>query len=112
MSITIDPTSVRDAVDMSNLRLDLPDDPGLQAKVDAYFPTVFEAWVKSGTVEPYTALSEDGVADEDGVCIPPGVSVNAKRGYDIFSACSHTIRCAVEQVYGQDPCSSASDLTF
>ncbi|WP_131722559.1 hypothetical protein [Mycolicibacterium conceptionense] len=112
MSTTIDPAAVRAAVDLNDLQLDLPDDPALQAKVNAHFPAVFDAWSKSGSVDPYDALSADGVADEDSVCVPPGVSVDAERGRDIFSACSHTIRLAIEQVYNQDPCSSASDLTF
>lgn len=112
MSTVIGPEAVRAAIDMNDLELDLPNDPELQRKVNEHFPTVFDTWAQSSTVDPYDALSEDYVEHADGVCIPGGVSVDSERARDIFSACAHTIREAVRRVSGADPCSSASDLTF
>jgi len=73
---------------------------------------VLDAWVQTGATDPYEALALDGVADEAGPCIPPAVSVGAERGADIRSAACHTIRRAIERVYGVDPCTSAADYTF
>lgn len=112
MSTRIDPAAVRGAVDMSDLKLDLPDEPALQQAVNEFFPSVFDAWVRTATPDPYEALTLDGVADEAGPCIPPGVTVGPERGTDIRSATCHTIRRAIERVYGVDPCTSAADYTL
>ncbi len=68
MSTRIDPVAVRGAVDMDNLKLDLPDDPALQQAVNGFFPSVFDTWVRTGTADPYQALVLDGVADDAGPC--------------------------------------------
>lgn len=112
MSFHVDPEVVRAAVVMDDLELDAPDNPDLQAKVNANFLAVFDIWVASGTVDPYDALSEDYVCDEDGLCVPVGAKVTPDRGGDIRSACCHTIRQAIKRVYGADPCSSGHDFTF
>lgn len=112
MSTVINVDAVYAAVDLADLKLDLPDEPTLQAKVVENFPHVFDLWADSAVVDPYDILAIDGVADKDGPCIPSGVIVSDERGRDIFSACAHTIRSAIERTYGQDPCSSRSDLTF
>lgn len=112
MSIRIDPAAVRAAVDMSDLKLDLPDDPVLQRAVNEFFPSVFDAWLSTGTPDPYAALSLDGVPDEAGPCIPPGVTVGPERGTDIRSATCHTIRRAIERAYGADPCASRADYAL
>ena len=112
MTIRIDPDVILNAVDINDLKLDLPDDPALQQAVNEYFPSVLSAWVRTGSTDPYEALVLDGVADEVGPCIPPGITVGSARGSDIRSATCHTIRQAIERVYGVDPCTCEAAYTF
>lgn len=112
MTIRIDPEAILGAIDMNDLKLDLPDEPALQQAVNEFFPSVLNAWVRTGTPDPYEALVLDGVADEADPCIPPGITVGAARGTAIRSATCHTIRQAIERVYGVDPCTSDAAYTF
>lgn len=104
--MVVDPADVLTHIDKEDLGLET-ENLEYQSRVDAAFPQVFTAWMTHGDIDPYT----DGVDDEV-ARLAAEWGLVPDVAHDVFSACAHTIRMAVERLTGQDPCSSPCGLTL